>query len=652
MASVFLSYSREDRTSVERIARVLQAAGHQVWWDRHIASGSEFAAEIEAQLAKADLVLVVWSASAAKSPWVRDEAGIGRDKGRLLPVVVDGSLPPIGFRQFQALDLAGWKGRNDRRKKALIEAVDMVLGGKALAPAPGTAKQTGLWGKRLWVIAAALVLMIAAGTLAFILSRNGLSGPSPKPTIAVVPFTRASPDPRLSELAAKARESIAFAMSENGMPVRVLGERPKDPGQAGDFLISGELSSEGDKVVASVRLDETAQGVTVFSRRFEAAGDDISNLPERIGAQLAGTLTWAGALLMLDRRNPVDPAITAELLKQAGPSDPRQDYQMAQSTVVKAPNSGIAQLSLAFATAFILDLIPRAERAEALARARRASERAQELAPDFGDVYGPWCFLHSETRLAECEDRLREGKRIDPNAPFLNFFLSQVMRRVGRFDEAFELSQLAHAGDPYVARKIGMLLRMLEVEGEGGEAARLHRQGALWWPEMRPLFFFERRFGILIRGDFEALGRLEKEFAADLPEEYRPIRDLVAAMRSRSLPALRRACADIEGRGPECLIAYAALGDLDSAFALADKLYPRRVGRTPAETERIWLDDPLGIAPFDFITSPAAAPLRRDPRYLALAQRLGLLDYWRSGRPPDFCRKQPEPICAQLLKRG
>jgi len=34
---------------------------------------------------------------------------------------------------------------------------------------------------------------------------------------------------------------------------------------------------------------------------------------------------------------------------------------------------------------------------------------------------------------------------------------------------------------------------------------------------------------------------------------------------------------------------------------------------------------------------------------LQLAERTGLLAYWRSGRPPDFCGKQPEPICAQLL---
>jgi hypothetical protein len=99
------------------------------------------------------------------------------------------------------------------------------------------------------------------------------------------------------------------------------------------------------------------------------------------------------------------------------------------------------------------------------------------------------------------------------------------------------------------------------------------------------------------------------------------------------------------------MLALASLGDQDGAYAIADKLYPRRVGRTPAETERIWLDDPNGAGPLSFVTSPGAAPMRRDPRYLQLAQRTGLLAYWRSGRPPDFCRKDPEPICPQLLKR-
>src|SRR5215213_202591 len=99
MARIFLSYARADEASAKRLARVLEQAGHEVWWDRHIDGGSEFVSEIEQALERADVVLVAWSEHAAKSPWVRDEAGIGRDSGRLLPVALDHSLPPLGFRQ-------------------------------------------------------------------------------------------------------------------------------------------------------------------------------------------------------------------------------------------------------------------------------------------------------------------------------------------------------------------------------------------------------------------------------------------------------------------------------------------------------------------------------------------------------------------------
>ncbi len=110
MGAVFLSYAREDRACAVRLARVLEAAGHKVWWDRHIDSGEEFSAQIEAELEKAEAVLVAWSKFSVKSRWVRDEAAVGGDNDRLVPVSVDGSIPPMGFRQFHTLDLAGWKG--------------------------------------------------------------------------------------------------------------------------------------------------------------------------------------------------------------------------------------------------------------------------------------------------------------------------------------------------------------------------------------------------------------------------------------------------------------------------------------------------------------------------------------------------------------
>lgn len=661
MAVIFLSYSRGDGGYTPILVRALEAAGHEVWWDRHIDSGEEFTARIEAALEKADIVLVAWSKQSVKSRWVRDEAAVGADTGRLVPVSVDGSQPPMGFRQFQTLDLKGWKGtEKEARTTELLGSIARRLeaNGKA-GPAPFASerKSRSAWlaRQRLSAIAAAFVLAIAAATVIHFWNRGQPSGPPTRPTVVLLPFTAASTDARLRDVAAQVRDSIAHTLAQSSVPVRQLVAAPRGR-EAGDFLISGELSRNGDKLVATVRLVEAAQGVTVFSRRIEAATDQTRDLPERVGAQIAGTLTWGAALMMLDSRHRSDPALMAELLKQLDfTGDPLQAYQSAQRVAKIAPDSGIAQLNLAFGTAFVLGQLPRGERADALVAARRAAERARALAPQFGDTYGPWCFLHSETRMAECEDRLRAGKLADPDAPFLNFFLAGIARSAGRFGEAGELTELSYTHDPYVPTKIRDMLRVLEFAGEREEAEALFEKGVRWWPEFKDGFLITRFFGTFSRGDLEAISRIEEDVGVNnLPAGYPDSSAFIAALRSRSPAAVGRTCVGAQRMGVmiRCMIALARLGDYDGAFGLADKLYPKRIGRTSGETERIWLDDPEGGAPLEFITSPAAAPMRRDPRYLQLAQRVGLLAYWRSGRLPDFCTKQPEPICAHLLKRN
>ena len=53
MASIFLSYAREDAAKAKALAKCLERAGHSVWWDRNIYGGSEFSGEIEAALKQA-----------------------------------------------------------------------------------------------------------------------------------------------------------------------------------------------------------------------------------------------------------------------------------------------------------------------------------------------------------------------------------------------------------------------------------------------------------------------------------------------------------------------------------------------------------------------------------------------------------------------
>ena len=103
---VFLSYARTDRPRVAKLAEALAAAGLSVWWDTAIETGSRFSTEIERELNAADVVVVAWSAASVTSAWVLDEAGAGRDRGRLVPVQLDDTAPPLGFRQYQATDLS------------------------------------------------------------------------------------------------------------------------------------------------------------------------------------------------------------------------------------------------------------------------------------------------------------------------------------------------------------------------------------------------------------------------------------------------------------------------------------------------------------------------------------------------------------------
>ena len=76
------------------------------------------------------------------------------------------------------------------------------------------------------------------------------------------------------------------------------------------------------------------------------------------------------------------------------------------------------------------------------------------------------------------------------------------------------------------------------------------------------------------------------------------------------------------------MLAAATFGRLDEAFAVLDD--PAYVRLNTPSRRRDWV--------LNTLFEPAAAPLRRDPRFWTLAARLGLLDYWRRrGVWPDFC---------------
>lgn len=82
---VFLSYSRSDREYVTKLADWLKGLGVSVWYDHDIDYGMRWKLEIERQLATAEVVVLVLSAAAGKSEWVRRE--VEQARSRPIPVL-------------------------------------------------------------------------------------------------------------------------------------------------------------------------------------------------------------------------------------------------------------------------------------------------------------------------------------------------------------------------------------------------------------------------------------------------------------------------------------------------------------------------------------------------------------------------------------
>ena len=504
--------------------------------------------------------------------------------------------------------------------------------------------ETALRLSRRWVIAAVVSIILALAGLA-LFEWAGRDSVRPMPTIAILPFTTASADPQTRDLASNARDALAHMLSRTEYNVQLLDAAPRERRAAPDFLVSANVGGSSDKMVVTVRVEDRAHDAIVYSNRFEADRNNADSLPDRIGGQIAGSLGWTASLLMFEKNHPSDPAITAELFGQTS------NYQVAREIAAKAPDSVIAQISLGFdATDAMWDL-PRDQRAGALEVGRRAMERMRVLAPGFGATEVLWCYLHSRVRLIECESHLRAGMQSDPDSPWVEDILGNYLKDVGRTSEALEFARNSLGHDPFMSEKIELTVRMLEATGRQDEAEDLYRDSRRWWPDDL-MIASGLVYGTMDRGDFEKLAGFEKDFGhTPLAANFEPGLPVLAAVQANDVGKARELCPVDQApsfKRDLCLLALARLGDMDDAFAIAFRIYPNRVGRTAAEEDRLWLETSR-YGETDILMGPAAAPLRRDPRFLELARGLGLLSYWRSGRLPDFCRSpQPEAICAQL----
>jgi formylglycine-generating enzyme len=136
VSDIFVSYASEDKARIKPLVEALQQHGWTVWWDRTILAGKIWDREIEAALAGSRCVIVAWSEASVLSDWVWTEADEGKQRGVLVPVLLDRVQIPLAFRRFHAANLAGWRGELPNSGfEELARALTALLGNSATVTA-------------------------------------------------------------------------------------------------------------------------------------------------------------------------------------------------------------------------------------------------------------------------------------------------------------------------------------------------------------------------------------------------------------------------------------------------------------------------------------------------------------------------------------
>lgn len=429
MAKVFLSYSREDIECVRQLAELLGEGGHEVWWDQHIQGGSRFSAAIDDALKDAQAVVVIWSVNSVRSAWVQDEAGEGRDSGRLVPVVLGNCKPPLGFRQFQAVDLSGWRGGDGPQVQALLAAIESTAA--PAAAEPGRSAKTE-----------------AASGSEF--------------SICVLPFVNMSGEPEQDYFSDGISEDIITDLSNvSALSVVARNTSFTFKGQTVDVkeiaeklgvthVLEGSVRKAGNRVRITGQLIDGAKGDHVWAARYDRDLTDIFAIQDEISKAIVEALkvkllpgekkkieqrgtsnVEAYDLYLMARQQWISGTFGTvrreqsinRLCRQATVLDP--EYAHAWALM------GLAQLELRFVHGHDEDALS-------------SAERALEINPGLAEAH---CikarYLEEEGQTTDAETQIRTALRLDPDSWEVNREAARMLFRHGQAGDAIPFFQKA-----------------------------------------------------------------------------------------------------------------------------------------------------------------------------------------------------------------
>lgn len=619
MASVFLSYDREDAGKARSIATALEKVGHSVWWDRHIAGGAQYGTEIEEALERSDAVVVLWSASAVRSAWVRDEAAAGRDAGKLVPARLDSTDPPMGFRQYQTVDLSRWKGtRSAGAFDELNRAVD-GLGAQSDTPTPVVQRSVPArarnWRRRGLLTGAILAILIVG---AWLVSRMARSTAAPIVAVATADESASS-----RQLARDLLVKLGTLQGTDTNPIELVDQ---GSGRTPNFTFRIAGSQVGTQTHASVTLTDQKQTL-LWSKDFNVPASQIGDLKQQIALSAGRVLECATQAISSGELD--QPTLKLYLngcatLSGLAGNEFRALVPVFRRVTKNAPRfeGGWGQLLLTETFMVGWESLP-ADSSEA-ATLRRDIAEARQRYPRIPEAY--WAeYLLNIRNLERKAEIIHRAIEAHPNHPLLVAVHANFLFGVGRLAEAVQAAKRAAELSPLSPDETSAYINLLGWSGKADLAQAELDKAERMWPGASNLVDSRWRHHLRYGDPKEAL-RISRSGA------NAGYADQEAYLRARIDPTqanVERAISYAKSRIPRDPRAMGMLAATLAEFGREEEVFAILEGPRKAE---------IVEAGFDAFFRPAYHRLRHDPRFMKAAHTYGLVDYWRkSGKWPDFC---------------
>jgi hypothetical protein len=625
MARVFLSYDHEDAAKARPVAVALERTGHSVWWDEHIKAGAQYNKEIDRALKEADAVVVLWSERSVDSAWVRDEAAAGRDRGRLIPVSLDDVEPPLGFRQYQTIDLSSARGRGrSGALKQLVGAVE-VFGASTTRTPEAAAGARPQPGRKLPLMAIALVLLALAGTAAGILLWRPWA-------TAAVPIVAIRPADSSTDSQTFARDlfvRLGAAQSERTQSVQLVDESARE---TPDLILEVSGTTSTARPLANLVLLRAKDRQLLSSQDLAAPEGEAADLKTSIAVAATSALDCATAALASR------PPLRLDLLKQYlgactrfgslyGMEDVSILIPQLEQVVQREPQFHPARKQLLLAGAYMRS-IPTEVAKPSPQWLRMQIEAARRIEPAMPELRLAELELLRTTDFAGRIARVDSLRQEFPDDMFVLGARAEQLMLVGRNNEAVVDAERAARLDPLAPYSRSEYVRGLAFSGRLSRALEELKGYQPLSPVAMNLT--DTRFRVNMRyGDPQLALRLlrmygtSKAHDAFLVARIEPTQENI----ERAM-AIARAIAAERGF-------YSPLAEVLEAFGRDNEVFQALMNVPPGRVDQFTLQT---------LFRPTLRNLRQNPRFLRLAQHFGLLNYWKaSGKWPDFCLEPDLP---------